>query len=105
MKHFYTEIENITLVFDDIKTNQDGMDSISLHFEKPIEDGFAFLDTSLPTLYVERAYGFSEMEIYHLIQYARTNASLIWKLVLSYAKGEENDAANYKTRLCHCQVV
>ncbi|WP_308590495.1 hypothetical protein [uncultured Megasphaera sp.] len=45
MKHFYTEIENITLVFDDIKTNQDGMDSISLHFEKPIEDGFAFLDT------------------------------------------------------------
>ncbi|WP_293988617.1 hypothetical protein [uncultured Megasphaera sp.] len=59
MKHFYTEIENITLVFDDIKTNQDGMDSISLHFEKPIEDGFAFLDTSLPTLYVEKTYGFS----------------------------------------------
>lgn len=95
MKHFYTEIEQVTLTFDDIKTNQEGMDTIALHFEKPIDDGFAFLDISLPALYVSKTYGFSEDEIYHLTQYAKTNAPLIWKLAYSYAGGIGKIAANY----------
>lgn len=95
MKHFYTEINQVTLMFSDIKTNPDGLDTIALHYEKPIPEGFAFLDLSLPTLYITKSYGFSEDEIYHLVQYAKNNAPLIWKLAFAYSEGEKKIAANY----------
>lgn len=95
MKHFYSTVENVTLMYDDIETNRDGLDTIDLHFEKPIAGGFAFLDMTLPTLYVRKSYGFSEDELYQLTQYAKTNAPLIWKLALEAEGGTDKIAAGY----------
>lgn len=95
MKHFYSTIEGVTLMFDDIRTNADGMDTIALHFEKPVEGGFAFLDMSLPTLYVSRSYGFPEADIYQLTQYAKTNAPLIWKLAMEEGREAHKIASGY----------
>ena len=36
MKHFYSEIDNITLTFGDIHENASGLEYIPLYFEKPI---------------------------------------------------------------------
>ena len=36
MKHFYSEIDNITLTFGDVHENAAGLEYIPLYFEKPI---------------------------------------------------------------------
>ena len=80
MRHFYSEIDSISLTFCDIVENKDGMEMINLHFERPIEGGFDFLDSTLPVLVPEKSYGFSELEIERLLRYARNNAPLIWDI-------------------------
>ncbi len=44
MKHFFSEIDEVTLTFSDIKTNCDGMEYIQIYFEHPNENGFDFLE-------------------------------------------------------------
>lgn len=80
MRHFYSEIDSISLTFCDIVKNKDGMEMINLHFERPREGGFDFLDTTLPVLVPEKSYGFSELETERLLRYARNNAPLIWDI-------------------------
>lgn len=81
MRHFYSEIDNISLTYCDSRENEDGLEFLPLHFERPRHGGFDTLDTSLPVLYVETASGFSKEEIAQLLQYARNNASILWSLV------------------------
>ena len=50
MKNFFTEIDGITMTFSDIVITEDGMEYIRIYFEKPIEGGFQFLESTLPML-------------------------------------------------------
>lgn len=50
MKNFYSEVDDVTLTYSDIKTTDDGMEYIRIYFEKPIEGGFSFLESVIPGL-------------------------------------------------------
>ena len=80
MKNFFSEIDDITLTFSDIQTNSDGMENIRIYFERPSTKGFDFLETVLPSLIVKKAVGFNSGETEKLLEYARTNAFLIWEI-------------------------
>ena len=80
MKYFFSEIDGITLTFGDIHVNRDGMEFIKIYFEHPREGGFDFLESTLPMLNVKACSGFTKEEIANLLQYARTNAFLIWEI-------------------------
>ena len=80
MKYFFSEIDEVTLTFSDIQTNCDGMEYIRIYFEHPNETGFDFLETSLPALRVKSCGGFTKKETADLLDYARTNAFLIWEI-------------------------
>ena len=57
---------------------KDGFDIVKVHFERPNDDGFDFLDMTLPGEIVYKSFGFSEDEILKLKRYAKNNSSLIW---------------------------
>lgn len=80
MKYFFSEIDEVTLTFSDIKINRDGMEYIRIYFEHPNSDGFDFLESTLPTLRVKSSMGFSQKETADLLEYAKTNAFLIWEI-------------------------
>ena len=80
MKNFYTEIDGITMTFNDIGKTADGMEYIRIYFEKPVEGGFHFLDSTLPALNIVETEGFSEQEQKDLLDYASRNAFIIWEL-------------------------
>ena len=42
---------------------ENGFEYIKVHFERPNESGFDFLDLKMPGAYVLRSFGFSEDEI------------------------------------------
>ncbi|MBQ7453601.1 MAG: hypothetical protein IJS69_00890 [Selenomonadaceae bacterium] len=91
MKYFFSEIDEITLTFSDIKTNGDGMEYIRIYFEHPNANGFDFLESSLPALNIKNSFGFSKKETSRLLNYARTNAFLIWDIA---REGGEKIAAS-----------
>lgn len=80
MKYFFSEIDEVTLTFSDIHATRDGMEFIRIYFEAPTEDGFNFLESSLPALNVKKSFGFSQDETTRLLNYARTNSFLIWDI-------------------------
>ena len=94
MKYFYSEIDEITLTFGDIHLNSYGMEYIRIYFERPKDNGFDFLESTLPTLEIKNFFGFNNNEIKKLLEYARNNAFLIWDIARENRKVEENFAAN-----------
>ena len=80
MKHFFSEVDEITLTFSDININRYGMEYIKIYFERPNDNGFDFLESTLPTLNVKASKGFNKEESARLLDYARTNAFLIWEI-------------------------
>ena len=54
MKHFFSEIDKVTLTFSDIHVNRYGMEYIRIYFERPNENGFDFLESTLPMLNVKK---------------------------------------------------
>ena len=78
MKNFFSEIDDITLTFSDIRTTRDGMEYLRIYFERPNSNGFDFLESTLPALTVKKSVGFDEKESARLLDYARTNAFLLW---------------------------
>ena len=80
MKNFYTEVDGITMTFNDIAQTEDGMEYIRIYFEKPVEGGFKFLESTLPLLDVVATEGFDGNEQKELLEYASRNAFIIWEL-------------------------
>ena len=80
MKNFYTEIDGITMTFNDIAKTDDGMEYIRIYFEQPTEGGFKFLESTLPMLDVVETEGFDEQEQKELLAYASRNAFIIWEM-------------------------
>ena len=79
MKNFFTEIDGITMTFNNIATTEDGMEYIRIYFEKPVEGGFNFLESTLPALDVVESEGFTKQEIKELLEYASRNAFIVWE--------------------------
>ena len=86
MKNFYTEVDQVTMTYGDIARTNDGMEYIRIYFEKPVEGGFYFLESTLPMLDVVDSEGFSDEEIKSLLKYAKNNAFIIWKLASQEVK-------------------
>ena len=80
MKNFYSEVDDVTLTYSDIKSTADGMEYIRIYFEKPIEGDFAFLESVIPGLDIKETEGFSDVEVKELLDYANRNAFIIWQL-------------------------
>ncbi len=80
MKNFYSEVDDVTLTYSDMKSTADGMEYIRIFFEKPIDGGFAFLETVIPGLEIRETEGFSDSDIKELLDYANRNAFIIWQL-------------------------
>ena len=80
MKYFFSEIDEVTLTFSDIRLNRYGMEYIKIYFERPNQNGFDFLESALPMLKIKSSRGFTQEEQAELLDYARTNAFLIWEI-------------------------
>lgn len=91
MKHFFSEIDEVTLTFSDIQTTADGMEYIKIYFERPNQSGFDFLESTLPMLSVKKFFGFTKEESARLLDYAEINAFLIWEIA---REGGEEIAAS-----------
>ena len=87
MKNFYSEIDEITLTFSDIHTTPYGMEYIRIYFERPTENGFACLESTIPSLHVKERTGFSDAEVQELLRYAQANAFLMWDMARENAEG------------------
>lgn len=80
MKNVYAEIaDQILVTYNDIKCDRNG-EHIALYFEKPIDGGFAFLETSLPDLNVIDTSGFTPNQVTDLMSFAKDNSPLIWEM-------------------------
>ncbi len=92
MKYTYVEFGDGTIVtFSDIKSDENG-EHIRMYFEKPVPEGFHFLETSLPDLNVVDEEGYSEPELTKLLTFARNNSPLIWELAREYGGESIADA-------------
>ncbi|MBR4384643.1 MAG: hypothetical protein IKP64_13930 [Selenomonadaceae bacterium] len=78
MKNFFSEIDDVTLTFSDVRATRSGMEYLQIYFERPNSNGFDFLEATLPALTVKKSAGFDEEETARLLDYARTNAFLLW---------------------------
>ncbi|MGN1013798.1 MAG: hypothetical protein ACI4PM_00410 [Butyricicoccus sp.] len=76
--YYYSTVNDIVMTHSAV-LEQDGFDVIKVHFERPGENGFDFLDLTLPGEIVYKSFGFSEDEIMKLKRYAKNNAALIWE--------------------------
>ena len=80
MKYVYVEFEDGTLVtFNDICRDNNG-EHIDVYFERPTDEGFAFLQISLPDLNTVDTAGLTNEEIEDLKAFAADNESLIWEM-------------------------
>ena len=94
MKNYYSEIDEVTLTFSDIHTTTDGMEYIRIYFERPTENGFDFLESTIPSLRVKESAGFSSTEIQEMLRYAQANAFLMWDIAREHEEGGELRAAS-----------
>lgn len=76
---YYSTVEGIVMTHSGV-IEEKGFDHIKVHFERPNEKGFDFIDLKLPGTFVINSYGFSEDEILELKEYARDNEPLVWEL-------------------------
>lgn len=94
MKYFFSEMDEVVLTFSDIHTNRDGMEYIRIYFERPNDSGFDFWESSLPSLDIVEAAGFSEEEMTRLKDYARINAFLMWDIAREHMREGDMLAAS-----------
>ena len=74
---YYSTVNDIITTHSDLQ-EKDGFDIVKVHFERPNDNGFDFLDLTLPGEIVYKSFGFSEDEVLKLKKYAKNNSSLIW---------------------------
>lgn len=76
---YYSTVNDIVMMHSEV-LEENGFEYIKVHFERPNESGFDFLDMKLPGEFVLNSFGFSEDEILDMKGYARDNEPLIWEL-------------------------
>lgn len=60
---FICKLLNNTITTRSTLQERDGFDVVKVHFERPNNDGFCFLDLTLPGEIFYKSFGFSEDEI------------------------------------------
>ena len=63
--YYYSTVNGIIMTHSAL-LEKDGFDIVKVHFERPNDDGFDFLDMTLPGEIVYKSFGFSEDEILKL---------------------------------------
>lgn len=77
MKHFYSEIDGITLTHGDAVW-KDYLETVPVYFERDDGHGdFDFAEGSIPLCCFTRSRGFSEFELEGLRRYLRNNMPII----------------------------
>lgn len=84
MKNFYAEINGITITFGDIQ--DDGLiEKLPFYCERDSgKEDFDFAEGFLPTAYITKSYGFSNIELTKIRTLMRINS----KLIYDKAKGQ-----------------
>ena len=59
--YYYSTVNGIIMTHSAL-LEKDGFDIVKVHFERPNDDGFDFLDMTLPGEIVYKSFGFSEDE-------------------------------------------
>jgi len=77
MKHYYSTVNDVVLTHSDMQY-KDHSRRVLVRFERPNEQGFDFAEGMLPECVFTKLSGFSENEIFDLIDYLRCNSLLIW---------------------------
>ena len=77
MMYYYSTVNNIVMTHSEVM-EKDGFDIVKVHFERPGDNVFDFIDLTLPWEIIYKSFGFSEEEMIKLKKYAKNNASLIW---------------------------
>ena len=77
MKHYYSTVDGIILTHSDM-LNENHSRRVRVRFERPNEKGFDFAEGVLPECIFTKMSGFSENEVFDLLDYMRCNSPLIW---------------------------
>ena len=82
MRHEYLKLvpENITVTFTDIHFSKRQGESITVHLERPNDNGFDIAEDVLPVCYCKKCMGFTEDEEYKLRRFVERNSPLIWEI-------------------------
>lgn len=78
MRYYYSTVNGTVMNHSEI-IEKDGFETIKIHFERPNQNGFDFLDMELPSGNIYKSFGFSEDDILDLKNYVHDNDSLIWE--------------------------
>ena len=78
MSYYYSTVNGIIMNHSEVM-RKNGFEVIQIHFERPNDKGFDFLDMELPGGNIYKSFGFSEDDILELKEYVRDNDSLIWE--------------------------
>ena len=73
--YYYSTVNGIIMTHSAL-LEKDGFDIVKVHFERPNDDGFDFLDMTLPGEIVYKSFGFSEDEILKLKRFPTNFRSL-----------------------------
>ena len=57
--YYYSTVNDIVTTHSAV-IEKDGFDTIQVHFERPRNNGFDFLDLTLPGAIISKSFGFSE---------------------------------------------
>ncbi|MDR1963378.1 MAG: hypothetical protein LBQ50_06335 [Planctomycetaceae bacterium] len=88
MKYYYSTVKGTVLTHSEM-LYENYSRRVIVRFERPNNNGFDFAEGMLPECTFNKLSGFSEEEIFELLDYLRCNSPLIWE----YAqKGDENNA-------------
>ena len=82
MRHEYLKLvpENISVTFTDIYFSPRTGESITVHLERPTENGFDIAEYVLPVCYCKKCMGFTEDEEYKLRAFVQRHSPLIWEI-------------------------
>jgi hypothetical protein len=79
MRHYYSEVDEVTLTHTDIYLTDSGR-RVDVRFERPRETGgFDFAEGFLPECAFNKTFGFSEEELFRLEKYLKNNLFLLWE--------------------------
>lgn len=80
--YYYSTVNSVITTHSGIEEDENGMPCVKVHFERPCANGnsgFDFADGRIPHFNFQKAFGFSEDELFQLKEYMKNNSSLIWE--------------------------
>ena len=78
--YYYSTFDGIVTTHSALETDEYSMPCVRVHFERPNnQNGFDFADGRIPHFNFQKAFGFSEDELFKLRDYMRNNSFLIWE--------------------------